>query len=339
MNPLLTVRDLTIEFVTRGGTAHVVDDLNIYVNEGEIVGLVGESGCGKTVTVKTILGILPKPAGKIVRGEIAFQGQDLLQMDSREFQKLRGKRFGLIPQDPMTFLNPVFTVETQMLDLWLFRGIPNIGLLGYLAKFRNTDQRSKARELAIGTLKKVNIPDPERVMRSYPFQLSGGMRQRVLIAIALMGSPSLIIADEPATALDVSVAEQINEILEERVREEKISVIYVTHDLGVARRLCDRIYVMYAGDIVETAGTRGFFAEPKHPYTHGLLRSVPRIQGEMSRGIEGAIPNYYNPPQGCRFHPRCPHVMEICREKKPDLLEASIGHYVACYLYSEKEKT
>jgi len=335
---LLTIKDLTIDFLTYDGTARVVDDLSLCVNRGEIVGLVGESGCGKTVTAKTVLGILPRPPGKIVNGQILFKDQDLLTLKEKELQVIRGKEFGFVPQDPMTFLNPVFTIATQMFDTHAFRGSLDIDLLQYLRVSRDKNRRTEAMQRALEMLQKVNIPDPDRVLQAYPVELSGGMRQRVLIAMALMEKPSFMIADEPATALDVSVGEQINEVLETRVREEGISVLYITHDLGVARRLCDRIYVMYAGDIVETAPTRKLFEEPKHPYTLGLLKSVPKIYGEISRGIEGAIPDYYNPPQGCRFHPRCPHTMAVCKQETPALAEIATGHQVACYLYSQEKR-
>ena len=335
---LLTIRDLTIDFTTYDGTARVVDDLDLYVDRGEIVSLVGESGCGKTVTAKAVLGILPMPPGKIAEGEILFRGQDLLRTKDKDLQVLRGKEFGFVPQDPMTFLNPIFTIETQMFDMYTFRGSPDVDPLQYLRSFRDSRRRADTVQRALEMLRRVNIPDPDRVLRSYPVELSGGMRQRVLIAMALMSRPSFMIADEPATALDVSIGEQINEVLETRVREEGISVLYITHDLGVARRLSDRIYVMYAGHIVETASTQELFKGPKHPYTLGLLKSVPKIYGEISRGIEGVIPDYYNPPPGCRFHPRCPHAMPVCRRERPALREIRAGHRVACYLYSEEKK-
>ena len=336
-NRILDIQNLSIDFKTYDGLSTVVQNVDLHINKGEIIGLAGESGCGKTVTAKTILGTLPRPPGNISSGSIMFNNEDLLQKTPKELSVLRGKEFALIPQEPTSFLNPVFKVGDQMVDMYLFHGRPDVGLLKYYRDSKSKDDRKEARDRAIEMLHSVNIPDPERVTNSYPFELSGGMKQRVLIAMALMWKPSFLIADEPATALDVSVGDQVNELLETRVREEGISVLYITHDLGVAKRLCDRIYVMYAGNVVETATTEKFFNNPKHPYTHGLLQSVPKIYGEMSRGIEGAVPNYYSPPTGCRFHPRCKQAMPICKKDKPSYTNIDDEHLTACYLYEENK--
>ncbi len=336
MNVVLRIEDLAIDFRTYEGLAHVVDRVNIHIGEREIVGLVGESGCGKTVTAKAVMGILPIQA-RIIRGKILFKDTDLLQLSQQERHLLRGRETAFIPQDPMSSLNPVFTVEDQMLAWMKWRGTYDVGFFDYVSAGSNRKEKEKMKKAALDMLEKVRIPDPERVLGSYPVQLSGGMRQRVLIAMALMGKPSLIIADEPGTGLDVSIQDQILDLIEQRVREEGVSVLYITHDLGVTRRLCDRIYVMYAGTVAETASRRDIFAAPSHPYTVGLLDSVPKVSKGIGKGIPGIIPNYYDPPQGCRFHPRCPFNMPVCERVRPSLQKVDPGHGTACHLYSENE--
>jgi peptide/nickel transport system ATP-binding protein len=235
----------------------------------------------------------------------------------------------------MTSLNPVFTVAQQFTDLIRWQGRYRVGWTEQLVKSFNNSGKRQARDHALDLLEKVHIPDPPRVMRSYPVELSGGMRQRVLIAMALAGSPSLLIADEPGTALDVTTQGQILRLLKERVETERLSILYITHNLGVAREMTERIYVMYAGEIAEEAPTRELFRAPKHPYTQGLLASIPKLTGEGVVGIDGRIPDYVNPPQGCRFHPRCPHVMPECKEARPDLYRVGPEHRAACFLYKK----
>jgi len=332
---ILRIEDLVINFGTYDGTAYVVDDLNIHVGEREIIGLVGESGCGKTITAKAVIGILPKQA-HVVGGKIIFKGTDLLRIEQKMLHEMRGKEIAWIPQDPMTSLNPVFTIEDQMMDILKWKGTYKLSPISYFRhKFENRSTANVKVEV-IQMLERVQISDPERVMKSYPAQLSGGMRQRILIAMALLGNPSLIIADEPGTGLDVSVQAEILDLMQSKVKEDGNSVIFITHDLAVAKKICDRIYVMYAGAVVEIADKNELFADPKHPYTLGLLEAVPKLTGGVGKSIAGMIPNYYDPPSGCRFHPRCPYSMPICTTEKP--LEYSVAgeHQVACYLFGDK---
>ena len=338
-NTFLRIEGLSISFETFDGTADVVTDANIEMRKGEVVGLVGESGCGKTITAKTVIGTLPQPPARIRSGRILLNGTDLLTLgpgERREFSKY----ISFIPQDPMLSLNPVFSIGQQLVDVMLWRGKPDFGLGGYVfSRGRKTDGVKEARFEAEKMLSKVNIADPDRILRSYPDQLSGGMRQRVLIAMALLGNPSLIVADEPGTGLDVSIQDQILDLMMSRVSGEDVSVLFITHDLGVARRICDRIYVMYGGQVAEVAETEVLFSNTKHPYTTGLLQCVPKVTGErMGKGIPGNLPDYYHPPEGCRFHPRCPHRMDICDKRKPRLGQISKErheHKVACFLYPE----
>jgi peptide/nickel transport system ATP-binding protein len=331
---LLRVTDLKVHFNTFDGEAKVLNGIDLHIEEGETVALVGETGCGKTVTIKTVLRILPIPPARIVSGEVIYKGANILQMSKEELHALRGKEIALIPQEPMVSLNPVFTIEEQFVELILWQGRYQVGWTEWLHNKFDRKAKEAAREKALELLNKMNIPDPERVLRSYPVELSGGMSQRVLIAMALAGNPSLLIADEPGTALDVTTQEQILELMKERVQREGLSVLYITHNLGVAREMTERIYVMYAGEIVETAPTRELFRSPMHPYTQGLLASIPKLTGEEVEGIEGRIPDYVNPPSGCRFHPRCEQAFDACREVRPKLVEIAQGHQVACHLYN-----
>ncbi len=243
------------------------------------------------------------------------------------------KKMSYIPQDPMTSLNPVFSVGKEMGDLIRWQGRRRIGPLEFMGLRRRHD---KSMAKAVELLNRVDIPAPREILRRYPVELSGGMRQRVLIAMALIGHPSLLIADEPTTALDVTIQKGILELIEEKVKEEELSVLYITHNLGVARRLCDRVYVMYAGTIAETAKTEDLLDNPKHPYTSGLISSIPKLTGGEFRGIDGRIPDYIDPPPGCRFHLRCPQVMEICKQEKPELVKIVEERLVACHLFSAR---
>ncbi|KPV63482.1 MAG: putative ABC transporter ATP-binding protein [Candidatus Bathyarchaeota archaeon BA1] len=332
---ILSVNNLKVNFHMFEGVAKVLDGVSLDIREGETISLVGETGCGKSVTIRTILKVLPVPPGRVAEGRILYKGRDLLNMREEEFYKLRGREMSLIPQEPISSLNPVFTIGDQLTDLILFHGRHRLGWMEWIGKWFGGG-RGKCEEAwnkAIELLEKVNIPDPERVMKSYPIELSGGMCQRVLISMALAGNPSLLFADEPTTALDVTTQDQILQLLEERMREQRLSVLHITHNLGVARRIARRIYVMYVGQIVETANTKDIFNTPMHPYTRGLLASIPKLTKKPMKGIRGMMPDYTSPPSGCRFHPRCTHVLPICSKEKPKLIEVNKKHFVACHLY------
>lgn len=320
--PLLEVRDLRIDFDMYEGTFKVLDGFSLVVQKGEKVGIVGETGCGKSITMQAALGILPMPPGRISSGEIRFLGKDLLTATARDLKEIRS-RISLIPQDPSASLNPVFKVGTQLMDV-----------IKYSASSRGqTGNAKERRRLALNALKEVGLPDPERNMNSYPIQLSGGMQQRILIAMALVTEPELLIADEPSTALDVTIQDQILRLMKEIVDKRQLTIVIITHNLGVVRELTDRTYVMYAGQLAEVARTKHLFSQSKHPYTQGLIKSVPKLTGEgISSGIEGMIPDYSNPPNGCRFRPRCEYAMAICEEKPPDFVVEE-EHKVACFLY------
>jgi peptide/nickel transport system ATP-binding protein len=325
--PLLEIKDLHVHFDVYGGTLRVLDGVHFTVRSGEKVGLVGETGCGKTTTMKSMLRILPTPPARVPRGEIYFKGQDILRMGGDELRRVRSEGISMIFQDPTAALNPVFTVGQQ---------------LEAVVKYSMEGKRlsgKEIRERAIIPLKEVAMPDPERMLDSYPIQLSGGMRQRVCIAMALVASRELLVADEPGTSLDVTIEDQILRLLHQLVEEKDVSVILITHTLGVVRETTDRVYVMYAGNMVEAAETEELFAQPLHPYTHGLMAAVPRLTGGgVSDGIPGRIPDYLNPPPGCRFHPRCSRVMDICRQEKPRFYRLNDKHEVACFLYQDGGK-
>jgi peptide/nickel transport system ATP-binding protein len=323
--PLLEIKDLRVQFRTYGGLLKVLDGVSFRVNTGEKVGLVGETGCGKTTTMKSIMRILPVPPARIAGGEIFFKGQDLLNMPTGELRKVRGRGISMIFQDPTAALNPVFTVGQQLGPV-----------IRYATPANRSLSRRELRQRSVAPLKEVALADPERMLDSYPIQLSGGMRQRVCIGMALATSPELLIADEPGTSLDVTIEDQILRLLHRLVEEKGVSVILITHTLGVVRETTDRVYVMYAGNMVEVAATEELFASPLHPYTHGLMDAVPRLSGGgVSDGIPGRIPDYRDPPLGCRFHPRCPQMMDICRTEKPPFYALSDDHKVACFLYSD----
>jgi peptide/nickel transport system ATP-binding protein len=332
--PLLEIKDLSVHFHTLDGIARVLEGVRLVVGEGETVGLVGETGCGKSITAKTVLGALAIPPARIVSGEVIFHGQNLLVLDEARRREVTTRQISYIPQNPMTSLNPTFAIGQQMLDLLRWQGRRWVGPMAFLGLSRNAN-RFKAQ--AIDLLRRVKIPAPEEVFHRYPVELSGGMRQRVLIAMALIGRPKLLIADEPTTALDVTIQKGIVELIAEKVQEERLAVLYITHNLGVARKLCERIYVMYAGSVVEVARTQDLLENPKHPYTWGLLQAIPRLTREPFRGIEGRIPDYTNPPSGCRFHPRCPQAMAICSQVKPRPVPVNKDHWVACHLYAEAD--
>lgn len=324
---LLNIENLSIYYRTYRGDSKVVDQITMHVKKGEKIGLVGESGCGKTTTMKTVIRVLGGDVAHVPEGKIEFNGQNVLNFHKAQLLELRRKGISMISQSPMSALNPVFTIGEQLMDIIRYSGqYPGAGKkeLGEIAKKAVTD---------------VMLSDPERIMASYPHQLSGGMRQRICIASALVTPKELLIADEPCTALDVTIQDQIHRMLRQLVEEKKRSLIMITHSLGVARELVDRIYIMYGGSIVESCYIGDLFKDPCHPYTRGLMECVPRLSGGgLSAGIYGYVPDYVNPPKGCRFCPRCPCAREICREKKPGLTNVSNGHTVSCFLYGDAVK-
>lgn len=324
-NALLDIKNLKVWYNTYQGPAKVVDGINIYVNKGEKVGLVGESGCGKTTTMKTVLRTIDSSKATIPEGEIYFNNTDILKMKSIELQQVRRKFISMISQEPSAALNPVFTIGQQILDV--------IKYSDSFSKLSKTDMW----DMAINAVNSVMISDADRILNSYPHQLSGGMKQRMCIAMALVTPRELLIADEPGTALDVTIQDQIHKLLRTLVVEKKMSLIMITHSLGVARELVDRIYVMYAGNIVEVSETKEIFKNPLHPYTIGLMNCVPRLSGGgVSAGIYGYMPDYINPSLGCRFCPRCPNAIGICSKEKPPLIEVNENHKVACFNYLKR---
>jgi oligopeptide/dipeptide ABC transporter ATP-binding protein len=328
MTPILEIRDLRIEFDTFEGVARVLDGIDLALGKGDTLGLVGETGCGKSITAKAILKLLPVPPARVVSGQIWFEGMDLVRIPEEKMGSIRGEKIAMVFQDPMTFLNPVFTIEEQLVDVLLSRENG-----GAAARKRS---REEAREKAVALLREVKIPQPELRIKSYPHEFSGGMRQRVLIAMALSKSPRILIADEPTTALDVTIQAQILGLMEELVRGHGHSVLLISHDLGVVARVCRRIAVMYAGKIVENCSTMQLFEKPYHPYTKGLLNSILTFSKRRGKAetIQGTIPDLIHPPPGCRFHPRCPSAVGRCRSEKPLPLEVEEGHWVSCHLYS-----
>jgi peptide/nickel transport system ATP-binding protein len=321
---LLEVRDLKTYFTTDRGTARAVDGVSFRIAPGSTLGLVGESGCGKSVTALSILRLIQTPPGKITNGSILFEGRDLLQISEDEIRQIRGNRIAMVFQEPMTSLNPVFTLGDQITE-------------ALLAHEKVT--HAEARERALDMLRRVKIPYAETILDQYPHQISGGMRQRVMIAMALVCRPQLIIADEPTTALDVTIQAQILELLRELQQEFGMSVLIITHDLGIVSDLADHVAVMYAGQIVEYATTRDLFAAPKHPYTLGLFHSRPQLGKKKARldVIPGTVPSPLNFPSGCRFHPRCGFVAEVCRKNEITLESVAEGHSSRCVRVQKKE--
>jgi peptide/nickel transport system ATP-binding protein len=318
MSSLLEVRALKTHFQVEGGEFPAVDGISFSIDPGRTLGIVGESGCGKSVTALSIMGLVPRPPGRIAGGEILFDGVDLLQLSTAALRELRGNRISMIFQEPMTSLNPVLTVGEQIVE----------GILRHRRMSRDA-----ANDLAIEMLRMVHIPSPGQRFGEYPHRLSGGMRQRVMVAMALACKPKLLIADEPTTALDVTIQAQILDLMRTLREETGTAIILITHDLGVVAELADDIVVMYAGRIVERATVVALFAEPQHPYTVGLLGSIPRLDIEQDRlaAIEGQVPNPLAPITGCRFRPRCPFAIERCRHEDPPLLDLGNGHESACW--------
>lgn len=323
MEPLLKVRNLKTYFYTEEGVVPAVDGLDFDLMPDETLAIVGESGCGKSVTSLSILQIVATPPGKIIDGEILFKGEDLLKKNEKEMRKIRGNHISMIFQEPLTSLNPVFTIGYQICDiLHLHQGM----------------KKAEAREKALEMLKKVKIPSAEAVLDEYPHQLSGGMRQRVMIAMALACNPDILIADEPTTALDVTIQAQIMHLLKDLQKENHTSIILITHDLGVVAQIAKRVMVMYAGLAVEYADVKSIFADPLHPYTSGLLKSIPSPTDKKDTlfSIKGSIPSPKDYPAGCRFSPRCPYCMDICSEKAPPLISLEDGRKVRCWKYAKE---
>jgi len=318
VDPLLEVLNLETHFATGGGVFKAVDGISFNLKRGETLGLVGESGCGKSVTSLSIMRLVPSPPGRIAGGQVKLSGRDLLKLSPAEMRAVRGADIAMIFQEPMTSLNPVQPIGQQIAESILLH---------------RTSTEAEARARAIELLRLVRIPSPEQRVDDYPHQLSGGMRQRVMIAMALACDPQVLIADEPTTALDVTIQAQILELLRELRERLGMAIILITHDLGVVAELADRVAVMYAGRIVEEAPVEALFGDPQHPYTLGLLASIPGAAGddEELTAIEGVVPSPYAQPAGCRFNPRCPFAIDRCRSEMPALTEAKPGHSVACW--------
>ena len=319
MATLLEVKDLKTHFFTMDGVVKAVDGVSYDLEEGETLGLVGESGCGKSVSALSVMRLIPNPPGQIVGGEILLDGEDILKIDMDDMREIRGAKIAMVFQEPMTSLNPVLTVERQLTEtLQLHMGM----------------NKQQAQEEGVNLLTRVGIPDPESRIKQYPHQFSGGMRQRVMIAMALSCNPRLIIADEPTTALDVTIQAQILDLMKSLTSEYGVALIVITHNLGVVARYADRVNIMYAGKVIERGNAREIYSNPRHPYTVGLLRSVPRL--DLPRRakldpIEGQPPDLINLPQGCSFRERCRWAIEKCATDSPELMESSEGHLSACW--------
>lgn len=321
MKPLLDVRDIYTYFYTESGVVEALDGVSFDVYPGEPVGIVGESGCGKTVTAHSTLRILPKN-GKTVAGEIFYKGVDLLKLSEQQMRRIRGKEIAMIFQDPMTSLNPIFRIDDQMTEV--------------ISLHRGVDKRD-ALEIAIEMLEAVGIPDAAQRIHDYPHQFSGGMRQRILIARALALQPSLLIADEPTTALDVTIQAQVLEIIKEMQKKFGLALMLITHNLGVVAEITKRVHIFYGGRVVESGPTEEIFLNPHHPYTRALFDSIPSLEKDKTRlaTIPGNVPRLINPPKGCRFHPRCKYATEICRKARPPEVELGPQRRVACHHFEE----
>ena len=324
-NAMLSVEDLKVYFRSADSLARAVDGVSYHVDREETVCLVGESGCGKTVSALSIMGLIPQPPGEIVDGRVIFNGENLLQRNDEQMQAVRGSQIAMVFQEPLTSLNPVFTIGNQ---------------IGEAISIHQNLEEEQLRERCIQLLDDVGIQSPRKRLDAYPHQLSGGQRQRVMIAMALACDPELVIADEPTTALDVTVQDQILRLFRALQRQRSMSLLYITHDLGVVANVADRLYVMYAGIIVEQGSTDRIFQHPGHPYTQGLLASLPTRskRGQRLYSISGTVPDPAYKPQGCPFHPRCPHVIDTCREQFPGMCDYGDGHRARCPVVFEKSR-
>ncbi|MFL4974339.1 MAG: ABC transporter ATP-binding protein [Microvirga sp.] len=325
--PLLDIRGLKTHFATDDGIVHAVDGVDLAIGRGETVGVVGESGCGKTITAMSVLKLIPMPPGRIVAGQILWKGRDLVPLDADAMRRIRSKEIAIVFQEPMTSLNPVYTIGDQIAEvIRLHEGLSRRGAL----------------DKTVEMLRLVNIPNPERRVRDYPHQFSGGMRQRVMIAMALINDPDLLIADEPTTALDVTTQAQILSLMKTLQEDFGSAIIMITHDLGVVAEIADDVLVMYAANVVEQATVYDLFSQPQHPYTWGLMGSLPRLEADVERltQIPGQPPSLLRPPSGCRFHPRCPYVMEVCKTTVPALAPTSRDpdHLQKCHLDEETKE-
>jgi peptide/nickel transport system ATP-binding protein len=355
-SPLLEIRGLSVDYEREAKNILALDDVNLSIDSNTVVAVVGESGCGKSTLALSIIGLLPIPPAKIHSGEMHYKSVDLLRVKERERRLFRGTEIAMIFQEPLTSLNPVYRVGDQVAEAISIRklrekdGSLQLSADGPMQKVYNTKSRlstsrfvfpfrsrysGEIRREVVDMLRKVRIPDPEQIVNRYPFELSGGMRQRIMIAMALSQKPSLLIADEPTTALDVTTQAQVLKLMKELMDEARTSVLLITHDLGVASEVADRVIVMYAGDVIEDTDVYKLFKEPLHPYTKGLLSCIPSGPKDIRKitPIPGSIPDMRNPPPGCKFSSRCPYVMETCRTTKPPLIQVSKNHKVACFLY------
>ena len=325
MDKLIEVKNLKTYFYTAQGVVPAVDDVSFEIYNGETVCVVGESGCGKSVTAQSIMRIVAQPPGKYVAGEVLFEGRDLLKLSQKEMRMLRGKQLAMIFQEPMTSVNPVQTIGKQ---------------IGEVLLLHSDKSKSERKAAVLEILKQVGFPDPERCYQSFPHQLSGGMRQRAMIAMALICKPKLLIADEPTTALDVTIQAQILDLLETLKRQFHMTILMITHDLGVVSSMADRVVVMYSGKVVETGPANELFRRPLHPYTQCLMKCIPRIDEDKDdlTVISGNVPNPLHFPSGCRFHPRCPYAQEICKSSMPEIREID-GRQMRCHFVSEERRS
>jgi oligopeptide/dipeptide ABC transporter ATP-binding protein len=319
--PVLDVEQLVVEFSTYGGTVQAVRGVSYEVYEGETLAIVGESGCGKSVTVQALMGLVPMPPGRIVSGSARLLGQDLIGLSQTQLNQVRGADMGMIFQDPMTSLNPTMKVGSQIAEtLVVHRGMSN----------------SDAQREAVRLLERTRIPEAAQRARQYPFEFSGGMLQRVMISMSLACKPKLLIADEPTTALDVTIQDQVLELMRELQREDNMAIVLITHDLGVVARMADRVAVMYAGEIVESGTVEEIFYEARHPYTEGLKLAMPDTHEQNTdplQAIAGSPPDLFSPPPGCAYHPRCPQAMRVCAGQAPPLIASDTGHHASCWLH------
>ncbi|MBT4491301.1 MAG: ABC transporter ATP-binding protein [Rhodospirillaceae bacterium] len=320
--PVLEIDNLSVQFNLKRGVLRAIDGVSFQIAKGETFGLVGESGSGKSVTARSIMRLIPTPPGEIASGTVRFQGRDLYQMSDNEIREIRGQNIAMVFQEPMNALNPVFTVGSQIGDALR----TNMGL-----------SKLEARERTIEMLQLVGIPSPTARIDNYVHEFSGGMRQRVMLAMALSCDPTFLIADEPTTALDVTIQAVILELITSMIERFDMSLLFITHNLGVVAHACDKIGVMYASHLVEMGTKDEIFANPQHPYTKGLLRSIPRldVQEKFLTPIDGTVCNMMDPPMGCKFNPRCTEAMDVCRERIPEFRELSPGHFAACHLHDQ----